>query len=108
MRLVIILLTIAAFGQQGRKVTLSWTDSQNPAGTTYSIYRAAGICSGSPVFSKIATGLTAKTYIDQPVAPGNYCYAATATAGGMESGQSVGAQAAVSPFAPIDIQIVIQ
>jgi hypothetical protein len=89
-------------------VTLTWTDALNPAGTTYSVYRATGLCSGTPAFSKVATALTAKTYADTTVQPGNYCYAVTATLNGMESAQSKPVSASVPAFAPTALSFTVQ
>lgn len=109
MRLLTILFALALQAQPAtRTVTLTWADTSNPAGTTYSIYRASGPCSGTPVFSKVATGLTAKTYQDATLAPGNYCYVATASLGGIESAQSTSAGAVVTPFAPNGLAITVQ
>jgi hypothetical protein len=103
-----ILLATCAIAQQTHSVTLNWVDTANPAGTTYSIYRATGLCSGTPVWSKLATGITVKTYKDDAVAPGNYCYTSTASYNGMESAQSVTASAAVPAFPPSALQVVVQ
>lgn len=109
MRLIILLfISITLQAQATRTVTLTWADAANPAVTTYSVYRAPGVCSGTPVFAKIATGLTAKTYQDAAVAPGNYCYTATASTGGIESPQSTSAAAVVTPFAPDGLSITVQ
>jgi len=86
--------------------TLTWTDTQNPTATTYSIYRSTGLCSGSPVFSKIASAVTVKSYADATVQPGNYCFAVTATFGGVESAQSNAAGAAVPTFAPAGLVVL--
>lgn len=94
-------LTAVAFMQgSGHSVLLTWVDTQNPTGTTYNMYRASGLCLGSPAFSKIATGITALTYTDSPVPVGNFCYQATASQNGMESAPSNSASAAVLPFPP--------
>ena len=105
---VLIFCAVAAFGQATHSVTLTWTDTANPAGTTYSAYRATGLCSGSPVFSKIASAITVKTYEDSTVTPGNYCYQATATYGGMESAPSNTALAPVPSFAPTGLSVVVK
>jgi len=90
-------------------VTLSWTDTLNPAtGTTYSVYRATGLCSGTPTFSKIATALTAKTYSDTTVTPGPYCYTVTATFNGVESAQSNTVQPNVPAFVPSGLTFTVQ
>jgi fibronectin type 3 domain-containing protein len=80
--------------------TLSWMDTQNPAGTTYNVYRATGLCSGTPAFSKLATAIVPMTYVDTTVTPGNYCYGVTAVSNGVESSMSTSAAAAVPSFAP--------
>jgi hypothetical protein len=105
---VLIFCAVAAFGQTTHSVMLTWTDTANPAGTTYSVYRATGLCSGSPVFSKIASAITVKTYEDSTVTPGNYCYQATATYGGMESAPSNTALAPVPSFAPAGLSVVVK
>jgi hypothetical protein len=106
--LLLLILTVVAWAQAAHKVTLTWQDLLNPAGTTYSIYRATGLCSGTPAFSKIASALTAKTYDDTTVQPGNYCYVGTATLNGMESAQSNTALAPVPSFAPTGLQVTVQ
>jgi hypothetical protein len=100
---VLFILSAAAIApaqQTTHSVTLTWTDTLNPAGTTYNVYRATGLCRGTPAFAKIATALTAKTYADTTVIPGNYCYAATATFNGAESVQSNTVNPSVPAFAP--------
>lgn len=107
--ILLILAMVLASAQTAptHSVTLTWSDP-NPAGATYTIYRATGLCSGTPVFSKLATALTAKTYPDLTVTPGNYCYTVTATEGGVESPQSVPAAATVPAFAPTGLALVVQ
>lgn len=105
----LLLLTQALLSAQTtHSVTLTWVDSLNPVGTTYTVYRATGLCSGTPTFSKIASALVAKTYQDTTVTPGNYCYAVTATANGMESAQSNTALAPVPSFAPTGLSLTVQ
>lgn len=106
--LLLLLAATACFAQSTRTVTLTWADTVNPAGTTYSVYRASGLCSGTPTFAKIATGLTVKTYQDAAIAPGNYCYTATASFNGIESEQSTSVATAVTPFAPSGLSITVQ
>jgi hypothetical protein len=89
-------------------VTLAWTDTANPAGTTYSVYKATGLCSGTPTFAKVATALTVLTYADSAVVPGNYCYEVTATSGSVESAPSNTAGAPVPSFAPQSLTVTIQ
>lgn len=87
-------------------VTLTWTDDANPAGTTYTVYRSAGLCSGAPTFSKLATAITDKTYLDTSVTSGNWCFSVTATSNGMESAQSQAATAPVPSFPPQNVTVV--
>lgn len=63
-----------------QNAVLTWNDTQNAVGTTYSVYRASGTCAGTPTFVSRATGLTDKTYTDGPLQPGTYCYKVTGTA----------------------------
>lgn len=78
-----MLVLSLAFGQSTtRQLDISWTDSDNPTGTTYDVHRAAktaGSC-GTPVKVNAAS-LTTKTYSDS-VVPGVYCYWIVATAPG--------------------------
>lgn len=87
------------------KADLTWKDGLNPAGTTYTVLRSAGLCSGTPTFSKIATGITLLTFSDLTVTPGNWCYVVTATSGGVESAPSNSAPAAVPSFAPTNLTL---
>ena len=95
-------LAVCAQTQQ-HSVTLVWQDAANPAGTTYNVYKATGLCSGSPSFNKIATAVTAKTYQDADVPPGNVCYYVTAVSSGVESAPSNSALAPVPSFAPTNL-----
>lgn len=105
--LLAFVFSVLGWAQTTHTVTLSWIDDRNPAGTTYSVYRAPGLCSGTPVFAKIATAVTAKTYTDMTVQPGNYCYAVTATFNSVESAQSNTVQPAVPAFAPTALQFQV-
>ena len=49
--LAMLIFASAAAAQTTHKVTLTWQDTLNPAGTTYSVYRATGLCSGTPAWS---------------------------------------------------------
>ena len=99
-------IAVGAFGQQ-RSVILTWDDNINPSGTSYSVYRAPGLCSGSPVFAKIAQGVTDKTYTDSPVSPGRYCYHVTSVLESLESEPSNTASAPVPPQKPTNVQAVV-
>lgn len=97
---VSLIVCMGGFAQSGRKVTLMWTDASNPSGTTYSVKRATGLCTGTPTFATLATGITLKTYEDTTVTVGNYCYVVTATFSGLESPPSNTAGAPVLPRPP--------
>jgi hypothetical protein len=105
--LLVLLFAFVAMAQTTHSATLNWTDT-NPAGTTFSVYRATGLCSGTPVFSKIASAVTVKTYVDSTVTPGNYCYEVTATCQSMESAPSNTALAPVPSFAPTGLSVTVQ
>jgi hypothetical protein len=97
--LLIFFVASGLFAQAATHIaTLTWTDTQNPAGSTYTAHRATGLCSGTPVFSTLATALTVKTYQDSTITPGNYCYMVTAVLNGAESGASNLVPTSVSPF----------
>jgi hypothetical protein len=107
--LVMAFVSPITWAQQPHSVTLVWADTRNPAvGTTYTVYRAPGLCSGSPVYAKLATALPGKTYEDVTVTPGNYCYAVTATVQGMESPHSNSAMAPVPAFAPAELSVTVK
>lgn len=106
---LLVFSAILAKAQTTHSATLTWTDTLNPAtGTTYNIYRATGLCSGTPTFSKLASAVAAKTYADSTVTPGNYCYEVTATVNGVESAPSNTALATVPAFAPTSLTITVQ
>jgi hypothetical protein len=108
----IAFLFIAALGAaaqtQTHSVTLTWQDTLNPTGTTYSVYRSTGLCSGSPTFSKLAAAVTDKKFEDTTVQPGNYCYQVTAALNGMESAPSNTAHAPVPTFAPSQLSVTVK
>lgn len=109
--LAIITFSLSAFAQQTHQVTLVWTDTANPAGTTYNVYRFAGNCPATPPtltalegFAQINTApIAAKSYVDTTVAGGTtYCYFATAVSGTQQSAPSPTAPAAVpSLYVPL-------
>ncbi len=106
-----LLIASAAFAQTPHSVTLNWVDTANPTGTTYNVYRASGTCSSSPIFSGIPINtlpVAGKTYLDTPIAPGNWCYRVTAIANGIESTPSNTASAPVPAFPPSTLTIVVQ
>jgi hypothetical protein len=91
--------TLSAVPSPG-SVALTITDGVNPAGTTYSILVATGLCSGTPAFSTVASGLTALTYtLSTGITNGPYCVGVTATSGGLTSTAGT-IQVNVPPAAP--------
>ena len=106
---LLLLLTTCTFLAiaQTHTVTLTWVDTQNPAGVTYTVYRTIGLCSGTPTFSKLATAVTVKTYADRTVTPGNYCYEVTATVNGAESVPSNTVAPTVLPFPPQTVTFTV-
>ena len=106
---LILILGSPLFAQTTtHSVKLAWVDALNPAGTTYTVLRATGLCSGTPSFATLASGLTALTYTDSTVTPGNYCYEVEATVGGVLSGPSNSAIAPVPAFAPTGLSVNVQ
>jgi len=109
MKLLFALIVSAlALAAQSHSVTLNWADTLNPAGTTYTVYRASGPCSGSSTFSSLASGIAVKTYLDSGVAVGQYCYQVTATQNTVESDPSNQALAKVKPNAPTQLTLTVQ
>lgn len=104
----LVLFATGVAAQGAHSVTLGWSDALNPAGTTYSVYRATGLCSGTPTFSKLASGIATKTYQDTTVTPGNFCYTVSATVNGVESAQSASVNPAVPAFAPTALSFTVQ
>lgn len=101
-------IATSVIAAQTHKATLVWVDTLNPTGTTYTVARATGLCTGTPVFSTLASGLTALTYVDSTVTPGNYCYEVFATSGGVLSTASNTALAPVPSFAPTALTVAVQ
>jgi len=95
--------------QSAHTVALTWTDTTNPAGTSYNVYRAAGACTGSPAFAKIgSTPVSVKTYTDSAVASAStYCYQVTAVLNGVESVPSNSAPAVIPPDPPSGLSVVV-
>jgi len=105
---ILAFFALAATAQTSRSVTLNWVNAKNPAGTVSNVYKAPSACSANPTnFVRIATGLTANTYLDSPVPIGAYCYYVTAVYAGMESTPSPTALAAVTPFAPENLTTLV-
>lgn len=85
-------------------ILLTWTDTVNPASTTYMVYKAPGACSAASVFTKV-TDLpsTAKSLTDNPGA-GTWCYQVTAVVGGVESEPSAPVTVTTKPAAPTGLK----
>ncbi len=100
--LILFLLgTLPAWAQSTtHSVTLTWDDLENGAGTVYNVYRSDRRCDQTPVFTRIATGVAGKTYIDTPVQVGNFCYTATAYLNDIESDYAIPVTTLVRPFTP--------
>jgi hypothetical protein len=67
------------------QATLTWTDTANPGGITYNVYRATGQCPGA-VFTLLAGHVSTLGYTDTTVAAQqDYCYQVRAFDGATES-----------------------
>lgn len=89
-------LLLPALALAAHSIVVAITDTTNPAGTTYNVYRGAGACSTSLTLTKVGN-TTTKTYTDANLAAGTYCYAATAV-------DTLGDESAQSPQAGATIQ----
>jgi hypothetical protein len=103
--LLILFGAVALAQTPTHQVTVSWTDTVNPTGTDYNVYRLTGTCpSGTPTgFTLLnATPLSVMTYADTAVTGGTtYCYYVTAVNSSGSSAPSSTVQAAVpSLFQP--------
>ena len=105
--LFVLFLSSLAAQVSAPKVELSWEDAINQD-ATYTVKRAAGLCSGTPTFATIATGLKTKTYVDASVTAGNFCYVVTAVVNGIESAPSNASQATVPAAPPQNLQTQIK
>ena len=114
--LALLVFAAAAFAQGGHSVTLSWIDTQNPSGTTYNAWRAAGACPAMPPtttagFTQLnAAAIAAKTYIDSAVSAGNtYCYVVTAVSVNGQSAPSNAVGGTIPAAFPVTmLSIVVQ
>lgn len=101
----LVTLTLALCAQPNApKVELTWDDTINPPAATYNVKRAPGLCTGTPTFATIATGLTNKTHMDENVSAGHYCYVVTAVVNGIESEASNSSQITIPPAPPTNLQ----
>ncbi len=102
------ILVSVSVAEKTHTATVVWTDPDNPSGAaTYSVYRATGLCSGSPTFSKVATALTALSYVDSSVTVGTYCFQITATQSNVESAASPSGSGTVQPFPPQTVVVTV-
>jgi len=113
-RVIAIAIAGARLHAATHGVTLTWTDTSNPSGSTYNVYRAAVACpAGGGIagvtFTKIGSAVPLSPYSDANVTAGQtYCYYLT-TVGTPESGPSATAQAVIpTAFPPGQIIIIIQ
>lgn len=106
MKRLLLFLPLLAFAQAANhSVALSWIASTDAiSSSTYNVYRATGLCSGTPTFSKIATAIAGLTYTDGSVTVGNYCYTVTQTQNGAESAQATPLSVSVLPLAPSNLK----
>lgn len=108
---ILLLLAVPVRAQAAHTVKLTITDTVNPTGTRYNIYRANAACSTSPTLTLLtATPISTLTYTDASVTAGSYCYAATAVGPlGDESAKSPTAIASIpTPPNAITITVTVQ
>ena len=108
---VAVFLAATLYGQTARNVVLSWEDTRNPAGTTYSIWRAN--CGTTPsAFTLVASSISTKEYTNAAVPAGTYCYGVMAVYGGRQSELSNIARVSVPStnvtLAPTTVKTVIE
>jgi hypothetical protein len=111
--ILFLLLTASAFAQS-HNVTLTWTDTVNPTGTTYNAWRQTGTCpTTAPTtttgFTQLnSSAISLKSYSDTTVTGGTtYCYIITALGTtGSQSAPSNDAQAIVpGAFPPTGLTV---
>ncbi len=90
------------------KVDITWQDAANPPGTTYAVERGTGKCSDTPAMTRIASGVTAKTYTDSTVTiGGDYCYQVRAVYNSKESAPSNQALADIPAASPTGLKTTV-
>jgi hypothetical protein len=113
--LLLLALALPAFA--AHLISIGWTDSINPSGTKYNVYRLTGSCPTVPpqvsppggAWTPIASGVIATNATDGAVTPGTtYCYLVTAVVTGSESAPSNTTQA-IEPiaFPPTMVQVTL-
>ena len=113
-RIIPLVAFAAAAFAQSHSATLTWTDTANPSGTQYNVYRLTGQCpateptttSGFTLLN--AAPLAPMLYKDSTVAGGStYCYVLVAVNSTTQSVPSGDAQAVVPGlFPPTMLQTV--
>lgn len=105
---LIFLLAGSLYAQHS--VSLFWTDTQNPAGTTYNVYRMTNICpltqpTNTAGFTKLtATPVSSMSFVDASVLPSTtYCYVVTSVSGTSSESAPSNTQVAAVPgsFPPV-------
>jgi hypothetical protein len=100
----------SAKAQGTHTVALSWGASPDAAANptlSYTVYRASGACSTSPLFAPVATNVAqTDIFTDTALAPGVYCYQVTAVLNGAESLPSNQVTARILPSAPTTLVAV--
>jgi hypothetical protein len=116
--LALILTPLSVAAQTVHSVMLTFTASVDAAANptlTYNMYRLNGSCpavaptsiSGSGFTRLNATAITTTTFKDVGVAPGTYCYFASAFLNSTESVPSNDASGIVQPAAPTSLGISV-
>lgn len=118
--LAAILFLLSFFGgaasAQAHSVALAWTASADAAANptlSYNVYRLNGACPATAPTSVSASGftklnsaaITTTAYTDSGIAPGTYCYFATAFLNSTESNPSNDASGIVQPAIPTSLGV---
>lgn len=106
-RLLSLSLLASLLPLYGATLTLTWTDLLNPPSTTYNVKEAQGLCTGTPTFATIASGVAVKTFVKTNPGIGAKCYIVTAVFSGIESAPSNQAGATIAPAEPTTLNVVI-
>jgi hypothetical protein len=98
---------------QGHTANLNWTaPSDTVAGSTYNVYRSAGVCPatapGTLTWTKLtATPVASLSFTDSTITVGAWCYYVTQVQAGIESVPSVPAGGTAQPKT-VTFTVVIQ
>ena len=119
-RLALLFLLAASCMAQTNSAVVTWTDTLNPPGTPYNVYRLAGTCPPAPVTSTAGftvlnnTPITGMTLVDSAINPNTtYAWVVTAIVNGAETAPSPCGQGTVPPppkpgVPPQSITIIIK